>query len=431
MFKYTKYLLFCLSIIAATSLFAQYSYTRFSLDLNGGISLPKTSISGNYGGIGELGLRFATSRYLSGRLAIGYGILNGSQNVERPYGRHDAVQSFTKYDASFYYFSGSGLLNLERVFNLRNVSKKFHRLNTFLVIGAGYMYPSIHAETVYGQKKHYEKNVRFIHNNFGLDFKHYLSPAFDLNFGAEYRLVQTYYLDGAFTDNTFDGFYSGYVGISYNIGGNSNRRHMEWTNLDNIEQVTYVPYKEEDKAKTEQPVTKAEEPAIDTIAQIEKTDTVLAQDIITKIDSNFAVVDIHKDTTTFKKVGRHSDIKIADTHPAQKETTPTVTEPKVAVKDNATTLTNETLNSVSGVIVPPGKYNVIVGTYAGPKYAFLFRDKLRKEGFQCAIFKDGSHSRMYRVAVYFGDDRKEANRELRRYMAKFNKQAWLHIYNKK
>ena len=89
------------------------------------------------------------------------------------------------------------------------------------------------------------------------------------------------------------------------------------------------------------------------------------------------------------------------------------------------------LNDIDGIVRPMGKYNIIVGTYAGSKYAYPFRNKMRKQGLQAALFKDSERSKMVRVCVYYGDNRKEANRQLRLYMSKFNGQVWLHIYNPK
>lgn len=443
-----------LIVISVSDAFSQYKYTRFTIDANGGFSIPNTSITGTAGGYGEIGFRLATSRYLSGRMAIGLGTLTGSQHVERITGPRDNVANYTKYNASYYYFSGSGLLNLERVFKLRNVGRLFHRLNPYLVVGAGYMYPDIEVNRVDGQYKNYKKNVRFIANNFGLDFKYFLSNRFDLSFGAEYKLVQTYYLDGAYSDKKFDGMTNAYVGISYNIGASADRKHLEWFNLDGKEDIMFVPFND-DLKKGEEPI--ADRKQLDTATIITsdnvpaKSDSTIAQNekpkdeidlvnnnnskepiMVINTDSNKAIVTtpitdrqdvvVLEDTTEVKKIGRHTDIK------GKPETSPkqvVVTTPQQKAEPASS------LNDINGIVRPMGKYNVIVGTYSGAKYAYPFRDKVRKQGFQVALFKDSDKSKMVRVCVYYGDDRKEANRQLRLYMSKFNGQAWLHIYDPK
>lgn len=426
--------------------YAQYKYTRFTVDANGGFSMPNTSITGTAGGYGEIGFKVATSRYLSGRLAFGAGTLAGSQDVEMITGTRDNVANYTKFNASYYYFSGSGLLNLERVFKLRNAGRLFHRLNPYLVIGAGYMFPDIEVNRVDGQFKNYKENVRFIANNFGLDFKYFLSNRFDLSFGAEYKLVQTYYLDGAYSDKKLDGMTNAYIGLSYNIGANADRKHLEWFNLDGKEDIMFVPFND-DLKKGEEPIADNKEPNQDSVINNEiqvpsKVDSSIAQTTIITNDTVITPADIKinetkeepivvvpipenvdTDTAATRKIGRHTDIK---GQPVTKDA-----EPKVAVTPKSQPETVSSLNDIDGIVRPMGKYNVIVGTYSGAKYAYPFRDKIRKQGLQAALFKDSDRSKMVRVCVYYGDDRKEANRQLRLYMSKFSGQAWLHIYDPK
>ena len=437
----TVVLLFLLSFGNA---YAQYKYTRFTVDVNGGFSMPNTSITGTAGGYSEIGFKVAPSRFLAGRLALGVGTLKGSQQVDIITGTRDNVANYTKFNASYYYFSGSGLLNLERVFKLRNLGQFFHRLNPFLSIGAGYMYPDIEVNRVDGQFKNYNKNVRFIANNFGLDFKYFLSNRFDLSFGAEYKLVQTYYLDGAYSDKVYDGMTNAYIGVSYNLGASANRKHLDWFNLDGIEELMFVPFQNNIK-QGDEPIADSKKPLIDTTISLVKeiipsdADSIFAKtndikivniDSITnnnqKIDDKNPVVVITtpetNDTSEFKKFGRYSDIK---------GNPDTITEIKVAISPNSKPKEGILLNDIDGIVRPMGKYNIIVGTYAGSKYAYPFRNKLRKQGLQAALFKDSERSKMVRVCVYYGDNRKEANRQLRSYMSKFNGQAWLHIYDPK
>jgi hypothetical protein len=197
----------------------------------------------------------------------------------------------------------------------------------------------------------------------------------------------------------------------------------------------------------EVPIVESKNPLIDTISALVKetvinpidVDSNLAQiqepniinnDSITKNnqktdDKNPVVVittPVTTDTSEFKKFGRHSDIK------GKPETSASV---QVAVSPKSQPKKGISLNDIDGIVRPMGKYNVIVGTYAGAKYAYPFRDKMRKQGLQAALFKDSDRSKMVRVCIYYGDDRKEANRQLRLYMNKFNGQVWLHIYDPK
>jgi hypothetical protein len=439
-------MVFLLFLLNSGKVKAQYKYTRFAFDVTGGFSMPNTSITGEAGGYSEIGLKVATSKYLSGRLALGIGTLTGAQQVDKITGTIENVANYTKYNTTYNYFSGSGLLNIERLFKLRSLGKLFNRLNPFLMIGAGYMYPDVKVNRVDGQFKNYKKNVRFIANNFGLDFKYFISNRFDLSFGAEYKLVQTYYLDGAYSDKRYDGMTNAYLGISYNIGASADRKHLNWFNLDGVEELMFVPIDNRIK-QGEVPIVESKNPLIDTISALVKetvinpidVDSNLAQiqepniinnDSITKNnqktdDKNPVVVittPVTTDTSEFKKFGRHSNIK------GKPETSAPI---EVAVSPKSQPGSGISLNDIDDIVRPMGKYNVIVGTYAGAKYAYPFRDKMRKQGLQAALFKDSDRSKMVRVCIYYGDDRKEANRQLRLYLNKFNGQVWLHIYDPK
>ena len=131
------------------------------------------------------------------------------------------------------------------------------------------MYPDIEVNRVDGQFKNYNKNVRFIANNFGLDFKYFLSNRFDLSFGAEYKLVQTYYLDGAYSDKVYDGMTNAYIGVSYNLGASANRKHLDWFNLDGIEELMFVPFQNNIK-QGDEPIAESKKPLIDTTISVVK-----------------------------------------------------------------------------------------------------------------------------------------------------------------
>jgi hypothetical protein len=439
-------MVFLLFLLNSGKVQAQYKYTRFAFDVTGGFSMPNTSITGEAGAYGEIGLKVATSSYLSGRLTVGVGKLIGSQDVAKITGTIENVANYTKYNTTYNYFSGSGLLNLERAFKLRSLGKLFNRLNPFLMIGAGYMYPDVKVNRVDGQFKNYKKNVRFIANNFGLDFKYFISNRFDLSFGAEYKLVQTYYLDGAYSDKVYDGMTNAYLGISYNIGASADRKHLNWFNLDGKVDVMFVPFNDIFK-KGDEPITETPKPKIDTTTNIIKesvltpidVDSLLAQKEEPSISNEDSITDNEvknggknplvvivtpktNDTAEYNKFGRHSDTK------GKQENTAPIS---VALDAKTPSKVGISLNDINGIVRPMGKYNVIVGTYAGAKYAYPFRDKMRKQGFQAALFKDSNQSKMIRVCIYYGDDKKKANRELSSYMSKFNGQVWLHIYNPK
>lgn len=451
LFKF-KFLLLTIAALSGIEVIAQYKYTRFSLDVSAGPSLPKTSIPGAISGFGEIGFKGTLSRFLSLRASGGFGTANGSRDVTQMAGNPEAVDNYTKYKTTYSYITASAHFNLEKILGLRKEKGAFHRLNPFLVIGSGFMFPDIKVNRFDGQFKNYRSDLSFVTHNFGLDFTHFLSNQFDLTFGAEYRMIQTYYFDGAFSDKKLDGLINAHVGISYNIGASADRKHMDWYNLDGKTDVIFAP---EDEKKKPEPISNnvpadttsvaiAVDKPIDTpedttnYAASEAENIELTEGVPTiKDTASVAVASTpEKVPTVPRKVGRHVDIRPEPIQPrvlAEKSNTVITLNPsgnEEATPSGASG--NETnLNNIDGIVRPLGKYNVIVGTYSGSRYAYLFRNKLRKQGFEAALFKSSDRSKMVRVAVYYGNDKSEAIRQLRRYQSKFNGQAWIHIYDPK
>lgn len=467
-----KLLFLTVSVCFFIEVNAQYKYTRYSIDVSAGPSYPKTSIPGILSGYGELGFKGTLSRYLSLRASGGYGTASGSRDVTQMIGTPESVDNYTKYNTTYIYFTGSAHINLEKLLHLRKENGKFLRTNPFLVIGSGMMFPDIKVNRFDGQVKNYKSNLRFVTHNIGLDFTHFLSNRFDLLFGVEYRFIQSYYFDGAFADKKLDGLYNAHVGISYNIGASSDKKHMDWYNLDGKTDVFFAP--EEQKtipepisqtspkdtaalAAANRPVDTAEDTTdyaaagkavaaeedkrenielAEGLPSVKNTDTVTNNTAKVTPPVNTTTPAVAANTPkTPRKVGRHVDLKpgtgTSTTEP--KAVVMATTETKADEPTPSTTFTQETsdsnLNSIDGVVRPLGKYNVIVATYSGTRYAYVYRNQLRKQGFQAALFKSSERSKMVRVAVYYGDNKNEALKQLRSYRSKFGGQVWIHVYD--
>lgn len=464
-FKQFKFVLSALTLLVSISGYGQYKYTRFSVDINAGPSLPLTSIPGALSGYSEIGIKGTLSYYLALRAAGGYGFAHGERSVNRMQGAREEVINYTKFRTSYYYFNGSAYFNLDRMLKLRQSMGMFKRLNPFLVVGSGIMFPDVKVNRYDGQFKNYKRDVRFVTHNFGLDFRHFLSNRFDLTFGAEYIMVQSYYFDGAYSDQKLDGLVNAHIGISYNIGASADRKSMDWYNLDGQRDIIFAP---EDEKEIPEPIS--ENPPKDTAQTVaaavsdihpEEEQPVSADTALASPDVRAIVSDMNlpKDTAPvyiehfkpnesntqasgtapYKKVGRHVDIRPNGTEQAARPVSPDRETASPDQADDAkpaqqqptaeTASAPGSLNDIDGVVRPLGRYNVIVGTYAGSRYAVLFRNKLRRQGFEAALFKSSDHSKMVRVAVYYGDDRAEALRQLNNYRKKFNNQAWIHVYN--
>lgn len=448
-------------LIFASTANAQYKYTRLALEGTAGTNYGLTSVPGSFSAFSEIGLRLSLSKYLSGKLSYGVGALRGSRNVNSAVLPLEDVNNYVDYNTTYRYLNGRALINLERVFKLRQHSRFYNRLNPFLVIGGGFMFPDIEVNRVDGQFKNYNKNVRFYTNCYGLDFRYFLSNKFDLTFGSELHVIQTYYLDGAYSDEKLDKFVTGHIGICYNIGANADRKHLEWFNVDGKEDVIFKPINI-DPANPEQPISQIDVPKV-----LEPKDSA-----ITPSDSSIAVIAGEKDqliqpdttkenggindgdviiakepivnpSTTIATNVPDSGKKTTGTPSNQVVTTPQTTNPNVKPASEPLVVNepakpkpaNDTKPSIDKpsstpiIITPPlSRYNVIAATYGGPKYALLYCQKLRSSGFDANVIKS-SKSKMYRVSIYHGDDRTTAFRELNRIRKTEFNQAWIHIYN--
>lgn len=455
-----------LSLLAATLIcsnnaFAQYKYTRFAIEGTAGVNYGLTSVPGSFAAFSEFGLRLSLSRYLSGKLTYGVGALRGSRTVNTVVFPLDDVNNYVDYNTTYRYLNGRALFNLERIFKLRQRSRAYNRLNPFLVIGGGFMFPDIEVRRVDGQFKNYKKNVRFYTNCYGLDFRYFLSNKFDLTFGSELHVIQTYYLDGAYSDKKLDKFITGHIGISYNIGANANRKHLEWFNLDGKEDVIFKPILTE-PVNPQEPITQIPVPN-DEPPQITKDDSA-AIAIVTepkeltpdsantinelKTDDKDIVVTTVIDSSELDKQPKVITVPdptkaVVDVNPGKPDTKVTIpqqsthtdvnpkTEPKTVLEPTRTVVTapKELTPEKPIIITPPlSRYNVIAATYGGPKYAILYCKKLRTLGFDANVIKS-SKSKMYRISIYHGDDRSLAFKELGRIRKTEFKQAWIHIYN--
>lgn len=114
--------------------------------------------------------------------------------------------------------------------------------------------------------------------------------------------------------------------------------------------------------------------------------------------------------------------------PAKQKETPVITT--VPEKPVETAPVTE-LNQIDGVVAPIARYNVVAGAYAGEKYAFIFRDKMRAKGYEAAIFKSDINSKILRVCLFTTQDKEEAMRMMRKVRAEVDPKAWVHVYYEK
>jgi len=90
-----------------------------------------------------------------------------------------------------------------------------------------------------------------------------------------------------------------------------------------------------------------------------------------------------------------------------------------------------TLNFIEGIAPPVSSYNVIVGAFRKSKNAYAFRNKMRKMGYQCAIFRSDIDSRIMRVCIYSTNNKEIALKQVEKARAEVEKGSWVHVYTKR
>lgn len=424
-----------LLITQCTKLCAQYS--RFSLDLNAGIPYTFASINGSISTYGSAGLRYNVSKALSAQLQFSLGTLRGEQTVAGMSDPSEQVSNYTNFSNNFYAVSGRAALNLERVFKLRRIMP---RINPYLTGGVGYMFPDIVAKRVDGYERKFSPSngvKPFYMGSVGLTLKYYMSPALDFNIGADYYIGANAYLDGLGFDKEPDSYVGAFIGVAYKFASSKSRQHVEWFN---------VVVKE--RVRSRERKKKKHDDTIPVIAEdkLEKPDSVIAGEPV-KADTALAVKEeppvvdepapaVEKEPAVVKQPTTTTTPVKTEPAPAGDKTPPVPAEAvkKEPAKETPVaqeTSQNETipaLNTINGVVAPPARYNVIVGAYAGPKYAYIFRDKMRKKGYQAAIFKSDINSKILRVCIVTTESKAEAIRELKKARKTVDPGAWIHIY---
>jgi len=221
-----------LNILLVTNANAQNS-TKFSADLSLGIPVTFFTITPDFTGIYQAGLRYSinknwsiAARFASKTFQAKTG--NASGNVSTSGGLASDVAS---YKNSFYDLGGSLQFNMSNLFGLTNSkfipyatvggSFQFWKLNTTLING------STSANKNFSTKP--MNNIQM-----GLGVRYYLNPSFDLNVSSEYNHVQTYYMDGAYDDKKLDTYLNTSFGVSYKLGAKPSKNLADWESKNKV-----------------------------------------------------------------------------------------------------------------------------------------------------------------------------------------------------
>jgi hypothetical protein len=226
-----------LSILFFSNTNAQNS-TKFSADLSVGIPVTFFTITPDFTGIYQAGLRYSinknwsiSARYASKTFQTKTGNALG---LLSPIG--GSASDVLSYKNSFYDLGANLQFNLGNLLGISNSDFlpyatlggcfQFWDLNTSYINGTSYKVSNSSFST-YGSRP-----MRII--QMGLGVRYYLSPSFDLNVSSEYNHIQSYFMDGAYDDKKLDTYLNTSFGVSYKIGSKSSKNLAEWESKNKV-----------------------------------------------------------------------------------------------------------------------------------------------------------------------------------------------------
>lgn len=465
-----KHILFFYSVLILTGFSATAQPSRLSVEVNAGIPIMFASIPSTISTYGGIGVRYNITTALSAQLSANMGAMRGMQNQSaNSFVFPERVSNYKSYTSQFYNYTLRGQLNLERVFNLRQFPL-FYRLNPYLTGGVGFTAPlgdGWVAERYFGAStKTYKNGVEGVWTSqLGVVVRYYLNPMIDLNIGSEFNHCPTYYLDGIYPDNKYDHYLLSYIGANIKLGATHRKQHIEWVNVVIKERKPKRQPKDDPRPVDPQPL--AEEPKSDSVVAI-NTDSAMAQEVVKTTDSvttDVASTPIQQSAPTANtpsaqvipaqqpaaasnvptpkatkpvatavqpRKGGKAPIPAPNTRTGSAQPAQTFSEPVVRVQA-ATDPNAPALNMIEGVAnETPAKYTVIAAAYSKRKvkYAYMFRDRLRKQGYQAAVVQSDIDPNIVRVMVYSTNTKNVALSQCNKVRSEFEKSAWINVKKK-
>jgi len=236
----TLLVLICLTSAKITS--AQKA-KRLSADLSLGIPVTMFSINSELVGIYQCGLRYSISPSfsLSGRLSYNsfYAKPNNPPAVGplSEFGAKDIVS----YKNEFIGISGYLQYNLTKILGLDKKTK--NRLAPYLSLGAGLLYNKLSQVNTDGNryKMTEYRNKPFRNYQLGLGARYFITSSIDAFASSEFNYIETYWMDGAYSDKKNDNYINTSIGISYKIGASSYNNLIDWRHKNEPKQIEVTP----------------------------------------------------------------------------------------------------------------------------------------------------------------------------------------------
>lgn len=240
-----SFLLTLAIVFLGTSIFAQEKEAKpnpkLSIDLNYGIPVTFFSINSGLVAIYGLGARYSITPTIS--VAARYNsfafVNQNTGNAAGPLSANPVGPSdVISYNNKFRSLNGFVQYNLHKVFGLDQATSKYM---PFVTLGGGFIVANKFSVTrVDGTGSTADKfsYSPWIKNyQFGGGVRYYLSSFVDLTLATEYNYVESYWLDGAFSDRKLDTYLNTYLGVNLKIGANKSHNLSDWNFKDEPEEI--------------------------------------------------------------------------------------------------------------------------------------------------------------------------------------------------
>ncbi len=215
--------------------------TKLSIDLNYGIPVTFFSVNSGLVAIYGVGARYSFTPTISvaGKFNSFAFVNTNTGNAAGPLSSNPVGPTdVLSYNNKFRSINGFVQYNLHKVLGLDQATNRFMPYVTFgggLLIANKFSHVNIDGKSSIMQNFSYTSKMR--NYQLGGGVRYYLNSFVDLTLATEYNYVETYWLDGAYSDKKLDTYLNTYLGVNVKIGAKKSHNLIDWSFKDEPEEI--------------------------------------------------------------------------------------------------------------------------------------------------------------------------------------------------